>query len=321
MNSKIDKNKQSVPETGKRSASKNIHDLGHMATEEQLLRLSCAVESLRDAVHITDFDHNIIYANPAIELAQGYKPEEVIGKKASEFFEGVPGNPPDLAGLITKEARNGFWIGEIFNRRKDGTIFPVQLIENTIYGKKGEVLGYIGISRDISERKRSETTNRRLAEIARNAPDGIILTDPKGRIIYVNHTFKKMSGYRESELLDHDPAEFIVTDNPIALGDEIRSQVRKKGEWTGELLCRRKNGEIYPVESRVFAIRNAAGELIEMAAIQQDVTERKKMEEELLKTQKLESVGILAGGIAHDFNNILTSILARIIHKKRVEIF
>jgi len=286
MKGKVGNNAKSLSGGSNKKASGNFLDLGLMKTEEQLLRLSCAVESLRDAVYITDFDHNIIYANPAIEFAQGYKPEEVIGQKASEFFEGVPGNPPDLAGLIQKEARDGFWLGEIFNRRKDGTVFPVQLIENTIYGKKGEVLGYIGISRNISERKQSEKTNRRLAEIARNATDGIILTDPRGRISYVNPAYVTMSGYSESELLGRDPAEFIVADDPIGLGDEIREAVRKEGRWTGELLCRRKRGEIYPVESRVFAIRNPAGEVIEIAAIQQDISGRKWIENELRESEE-----------------------------------
>ena len=139
------------------------------------------------------------------------------------------------------------------------------------------------LNRELTERKQAEEAIRRLAEIARNASDGVILTDPEGRALYVNPAFEKMSGYTQGELMNRDPADLIADDDAAAVGEEIRSAVREKGEWTGELLCRRKSGEVYPVESRVFAIRNREGDLVEIGAIQQDISERKRAEEVLIR--------------------------------------
>jgi signal transduction histidine kinase/CheY-like chemotaxis protein len=87
-------------------------------------------------------------------------------------------------------------------------------------------------------------------------------------------------------LLNRHPEDLIVADDPKALGDRIRDTVMARGEWTGELLCRRRNGETYPIESRVFAIRDERGEIVEIAAIQQDITERKRSEKELSASEE-----------------------------------
>ena len=141
------------------------------------------------------------------------------------------------------------------------------------------------------ERKIAGQINLRLAEIIRNESNGVILTDSEGRILYVNPALEEMSGFTLSELLNRHPAELIVTDNMTVIKNEILSTVITKGEWTGELLCYRKNGEVYPVESRVFPIRNSKGEIVEIVAIQQDISQRKKAEKEIRKlNQYLESV-------------------------------
>lgn len=188
----------------RKKKGEKVASLASSGLEEKARLLSAALESLRDSVYITDREHTIIYANPAIQFVQGYQPEDVIGEKANKFFEGVPGNPPRLARLIEKEAKDGFWIGEVYNRRKDGSLFPVQLIENTIYDKQGEVLGYVGISRDISERRNAE---QKLAEseekyrlLTENLISGIYIISAKGKILFANKAFQILSGYSAGEL-------------------------------------------------------------------------------------------------------------------------
>ncbi|MBN1327296.1 MAG: PAS domain S-box protein [Candidatus Cloacimonetes bacterium] len=128
-------------------------------------------------------------------------------------------------------------------------------------------------------RKKSEQLNHQLSEIIRNSSDGIVLTNPEGLITYVNPAFEKMSGYTPNELLRSDPAELIVTKDVTSTAGIIRNSVRTQGEWKHEIICRRKNGEHYHVESRVFPIYDDQGEIIWIAATQQDITERKKAQE------------------------------------------
>ncbi len=128
-----------------------------------------AIRSSRETVIFTDTDRAIIYANPAVFDSHGYLPEELLGHSSREIFGDIPGNPPDLARRITREAVGGVWKGQVYNRRKDGSVFPVRLVLSAIYGKTGEVLGYAGISTDISEeeRRREET-----AEFMKQLEDG-----------------------------------------------------------------------------------------------------------------------------------------------------
>ncbi|MCF8298326.1 MAG: PAS domain S-box protein [Saprospiraceae bacterium] len=137
------------------------------------------------------------------------------------------------------------------------------------------------------EKKKTEQINLRLSEVIRNSTDGVILTDTKGKINYVNPAFEKMSGYNLSELIDIDPADLIVyNDDSKISGEKLRAEAMSKGEWKRELICKRKNNELYPIETRVFAIKNDKGETVEIAGIQQDITERKQTELALKESEE-----------------------------------
>jgi len=125
-----------------------------------------ALRSSRETVIFTDTERRIIYANPAVYQSHGYRPEELLGFTSREIFGDIPGNPPDLGEIVQRAAVGGVWKGEIFNRRKDGSIFPVRLVLSTIYGTNGDVLGYAGISTDISrERDRQEQLENYLRQL------------------------------------------------------------------------------------------------------------------------------------------------------------
>ncbi len=142
--------------------------------ERELVRLSSALTGLAEMVIITDIKHRIIYANPAAEKIIGYRPAELAGRDGREIFEGVPGNPDGLAKKIAQEAAGGVWEGEIRNRRKDGRLIDVYLTMTILRGEDGEISGYVGITRDITERKQAEIN---LARAYRQ------LRDLKGQLI------------------------------------------------------------------------------------------------------------------------------------------
>ena len=271
-----------------RSRGANL-GMGNRTAEEQIRLLSCALSSLKAAVFITDMDHNIIYVNQAIELAQGYRQEDVLGRKAYELFEGVPGNPSDLADLIAREARDGFWIGEIYNRRKDGTIFPVQLIENTIYSQGGEVIGYIGISRDISEKyetqlrlTESEEKYRLLTE---NSLTGIYIGSTEGKILYLNKRLEEISGYSSGELLGTDIFLLVHPEDRERIKE--MSMRRINGEEVPEyFICRglRKDGSVGWIEIRSNRIIYE-GEPVVLGNFV-EITERKRMDDALRESEE-----------------------------------
>ncbi|MFC1898114.1 transporter substrate-binding domain-containing protein [Candidatus Cloacimonadota bacterium] len=155
--------------------------------------------------------------------------------------------------------------------------------DKAILNDNGEVIEIIGLGRDITVQKETEMENHKLAQIIRNSYEGIVLSDPKGHIQFVNDAFANMSGYTIDELLDKDPVSLVVTEDQNSLAEEIRSAVRRAGHWTGELICKRKNGDQYPIDTQVFAVNNDSGEIEAIAAIQHDITERKQVEIELKK--------------------------------------
>jgi len=138
-----------------------IQGVAHDVTESrqrqrELIRLSSAVASLVETVIITDLDHRIIYANPASIELLGYRPEELIGCDSREIFDKVPGNPPNLTELIRKEAVKGVWKGEVFDRKKDGTIVSVALTMTALKDDEGNGIGWVGISSDITHQHQLE---------------------------------------------------------------------------------------------------------------------------------------------------------------------
>ncbi len=228
---------------------------------------------------IVGMDGKIIDVNKSLINLSRYEEDELIGKDISEFV--VPEQREKAKELLAQRFNGENTHSTEFDMiGKEGVRTFLFSGGHATLSEKGKPVGILLSAIDITKRKQEEQINRRLAEIIRNASDGVILTDPVGRILYANSAFKRMSGYTLDEILNRDPADFIVTDDIAAISNEIRSTVRTKGEWAGELLCRRKSGEVYPVESRVFAVRDATGEIVVIAAVQQDISKRKRAEEE-----------------------------------------
>lgn len=124
--------------------------------EKRMYELASVVETMRPSVIITDLNQRIIYTNPAAQKMLGYRKEEMIGRLAGDIFGEISGNPSDLGRSVREEAQNGYWEGEIFNRKKSGEIIPVFLRMCMIKNEKAELIGYAGISEDITRRKRME---------------------------------------------------------------------------------------------------------------------------------------------------------------------
>jgi PAS domain S-box-containing protein len=149
---------------------------------------------------------------------------------------------------------------------------------------------------------------REQAQLLDLAHDAILSLDWNGAIRFWNRGAETMYGWTRSEALGQISHNLLKTVFPVPI-DEIRSRSEADGHWHGELTHTRKNGTQLKVASRWAARKGADGRLAGWLEINNDITERLRIEEQLRHTQKLESLGVLAGGVAHDFNNLLTGIL------------
>ncbi len=151
---------------------------GKSSAENALLAL--ALENSSEMILVTDLDHRIVHVNPAVRTLLGYRPDEMIGKKAADFFRGISGNPPDLAReMAENHGPDGVWRGEILNRKKDGTTIDVHLSLSELRDGEGRLTGYVGITRDITLRKEMErqleAANARLRLLDRQKSDYLSL--------------------------------------------------------------------------------------------------------------------------------------------------
>ncbi len=177
----------------------------------------------------------------------------------------------------------------------------------------GNVTGGMGVMEDITERNQAEEKIREQAELLNKAQDAIIVIDLEGHVLFCNERTLRLYGL---DGVVNEPEELIgkTINELLYKGDS--SQVEKakkttleKGEWNGELQQVTKDGKNVVVESRWTLIRDNKSRPKSILIINTDVTEKKKLEAQFLRAQRMESVGVLAGGIAHDLNNVLSPIM------------
>ncbi|HWR89801.1 MAG TPA: PAS domain S-box protein, partial [Dissulfurispiraceae bacterium] len=196
---------------------------------------------------------------------------------------------------------------ELRLKRIDGTGFDV-LASAKIITYRGERAA-LSILTDITERKIVEQQLRKLFRAVEQSPTAVMITDAKAVIEYVNPRFVQMTGYAVEEVLGQNPRILKSGETPPEEYGKLWETIIKGGEWRGIFHNRKKNGDLYWASVSISPIRSSEGVITHFLEVQEDITEQKRLEEQLRHSQKLEAVGQLAGGIAHDFNNILTAII------------
>ncbi|MBL4801434.1 MAG: PAS domain S-box protein [Emcibacter sp.] len=294
--------------------------LAEMAQKESEERLSLHQESSPLGVISWDKSMTCTQWNPAAEKIFGYTEDEVLGHHCMEML--VPPNFNDemaeLRKKIIQNTRSTHSINE--NITKDGRIIVCEWFNTPLINEKGVTIGITTIVQDITKHKIIEDKLRILSRAVEQSPASIIITNTDGAIEYVNPKFEDSTGYSAKEVMGKNP-RFLSSGHTsqeeyAALWNNIVSGKK----WHGEFHNKRKDGSLFWEFTSISCITDKKGTTTHFLAVNEDITERKKIEEHLRRSQKMEAVGELAGGIAHDFNNLLGVIIGNIdLMKRKVE--
>ncbi|WP_414623560.1 PAS domain S-box protein [Calothrix sp. CCY 0018] len=177
------------------------------------------------------------------------------------------------------------------------------------FNSDGDFEGYIGSCIDITERKQAEKKIAEQAVLLDVATDAILLRDLEGIILYCNQSAERMYGWTAQEFLGKSANKLLFKEFTQELAEALQ-EVTQNGAWQGELEKVTKQGRDITVASRWTLVRDEAGNPKSILTVDTDITEKKLLESQFLRAQRLESLGTLASGIAHDLNNMLTPVLA-----------
>jgi PAS domain S-box-containing protein len=269
--------------------------------------LAAIVDSAEDAILSKDIAGTILTWNASAERMYGYSAAEAVGQPISML---LPPDRPEEVTEIMQLLLRGERIDHLVTRRirKDGVLIDVSLTVSPIKDAHGAVIGAATIARDITRQNEAESGAQQLAAIVEASEDAIFSRTLEGRLISWNAGAEKLFGYNRAEVIGRS-SDLLLFEEPTPQIATIRERLnRGEHQKPIEMLMRRKDGSEVFVSSSAAPIVDKRGSVVGVAAVVRDVTEQRRLEEQLRQTQKLEAIGSLAGGIAHDFNNVLTVI-------------
>lgn len=260
------------------------------------------IESMPDGYYRSTPEGKFIDINPAFACLLGYTREELLRVDIPHtlYFD------KSERDVIVKNSELKSETEVYRLKRKDGAEIWLEDHARYVRDHEGKIVYHEGICRDITERKRAEETLERQRVLFENFADVILyLRYSDGKIIEANRAAETAYGYSRDDLLTKSIYDFSLDETC----EDVHRQMDKAYSRgiVLETVHRRKDGTTFPVEVRSGGL-TIGGERVLVSVIR-DLTERKQLQEQIIQSQKLEGLGLLAGGVAHDYNNILNVIM------------
>ena len=262
-------------------------------------------DSTNDAIYVLNEKGEFIDINKGAEKMYGYPHAFFIGKTPVDLSAPGKNDLDDTFKRLVKAYNGEPQQFEFWGLAKSGRIFPkeVKLYPGTYFGEKV----IITFAQDITERLKAEKEIRKLSRAIEQSPTIFMITDLGGNIEYVNPKYSEVTGYSKDEVLGKNPRILKSGKTPKETYIELWETITAGNEWYGQFVNRRKNGELYWESTYIFPLKDNAGNITHFIGIKEDITERKKLEKELIDAKEK----------AEESDRLKSAFLANMSHEIR----
>lgn len=288
------------------------------AQRESERRFRDLLENMRLMAVMLDDAGNITFINDFLLRSTGRTRDEVMGHSWFNLFipdemrgalragylrsmaGGLPASPHEYEILTAADARR-------------------RVVWNTIliHGPDERPVGSASVGADVTEQRKSEAEMQKLLRVAEQTDDAVMITDPSGVIEYVNAAFERITGYQRDEVIGQHARLLNSGQQDAAFYERLWATISSGQPFRALMTNRRKNGEMFHEEKTITPLRDGTGAITHYLSTSKDVTERRRMDEQLQQSEKLASIGQLAAGVAHEINNPVGYISSNIVTLNR----
>lgn len=243
------------------------------------------LHTVGEAIVVVDLVGKIVYFNPAAETLYGWKSEEVLGQDITVVLS-LSVTDAQIAELLTRLERGEHFRTELPTRHRSGSWFLSEIRNSPVRNAAGQLIGVIGVSQDITQRRKIEESLNFQAQLLSAVGQSVIATDQRGHITYVNHAAETLYGWKPEEFLGHSVVDVLPSKASTEQAAEIMAQLGRGEKWNGEFLVQKRDGTEFWAEVTDTPIRNSSGEIVGMAGVSQDITARKQAEQALRNSEQ-----------------------------------
>jgi PAS domain S-box-containing protein len=294
-----------------------VQEIEERKSAEQALRegeekYRTIIEDIEEGYFELDLDGNMTFFNDSMCEIMGYPRKELHGMHHRSYTH--PATAEEMYRIFNGIYRTGKSkrILDFEITKKDGSKSIIEISASLRRDPNGKALGFRGVARDITAKKRIETeliqTKNFLENILDSSVDVIATTDLKGKIVYCAPKAREILGYEQEELIGRNVSQLYQGGTNDA--SFIMHELQEKGSLSNhEMKMKTKDGDALDVSVSASILKDEKGTVVGTLGICRDINEKKRLENQLLRSQKVEAIGTLASGIAHDFNNVLSAVI------------
>ncbi|MFN8258666.1 MAG: PAS domain S-box protein [Bacteroidales bacterium] len=247
-------------------------------------------ENIPDIIWTMDVNGNFTYLSPSAKkyglLDEDLKTLSLKDILTEEDYRLHSNNLKTRVELEKKGERTGQNFIEVVHKAKNGTQFHAEILVNPIRNAEGNLIGLLGVTRDVSLRKKIEQDLKKFSVVVEQNPASVVITDTQGKIEYVNETFSRVTGYSLEEAVGNNPSILKSGKTPSNLYTELWQTIWSGNVWKGEFINRTKSGQDYWEKAIIAPIKNNKGSIINFVSIKENITDKKNAEIELNESRE-----------------------------------